>query len=228
MIKSVKDKLRFEFIPKELYDKLDSEVLNHLTQYREKYRLSRMKEKRINTLTKKLEEQKELLRDLKSELKDTLPFINHLKDDFMFWGSVVSYKSKGNRYYNLCISRNRDLPKNCSLGNEETIKKHLLKYYEELWYMEQKMIHSESVITSRQGDSRHMDRVRINELSRLRVESNEKHTKFIKEIKSDWKGFLKYECNYGDTYTKLMGMIMDNPLGFKNLTINRNTLFPLS
>ena len=185
MIKSVKDKMRFEFIPNELYDKLDSEVLNHLTQYREKYRLSRMKEKRINTLTKKLEVQKELLKDMKSELRDTLPFITHLKDDFMFWSSVVSYKSKGNTYYNLCISRNRDYPKNCSLGNEETMKKHLLEYYKG-------------------------------------------NRKSISEIKKDWKGFLKYECNYGESYTKIMGMIMDNPMGFKNITINRNTLFPLS
>ena len=103
----------------------------------------------------------------------------------MFWGSVVSYKSKGNTYYNLCISRNRDYPKNCSLGNEETIKKHLLEYYKG-------------------------------------------NRKSISEIKKDWKGFLKYECNYGNSYTKIMGMIMDNPMGFKNITINRNTLFPLS
>ena len=184
-MKSVKDRMRFEFIPNELYDKLENEVKGNLLKYRELYRISRIKEKRINNLTKKLEEQKELLKDMKTELKDVIPFIQHLKDNFMFWGSVVSYKSKGNTYYNLCISRNRDYPKNCSLGNEETIKKHLLEYYKG-------------------------------------------NRKSVSEIKKDWKGFLKYECNYGDSYTKIMGMIMDNPMGFKNITINRNTLFPLS
>ena len=185
MMKSVKDRMRFEFIPNELYDKLENEVKGNLLKYRELYRISRIKEKRINNLTKKLEEQKELLKNMKTELKDVIPFIQHLKDNFMFWGSVVSYKSKGITYYNLCISRNRDYPKNCSLGNEETIKKHLLEYYKG-------------------------------------------NRKSVSEIKKDWKGFLKYECNYGNSYTKIMGMIMDNPLGFKNLTINRNTLFPLS
>ena len=184
-MKSVKDRMRFEFIPNELYNKLENEVKGNLLKYRELYRISRIKEKRINNLTKKLEEQKELLKDMKTELKDVIPFIQHLKDNFMFWGSVVSYKSKGNTYYNLCISRNRDYPKNCSLGNEETIKKHLLEYYKG-------------------------------------------NRKSISEIKKDWKGFLKYECNYGNSYTKIMGMIMDNPMGFKNITINRNTLFPLS
>ena len=185
MMKSVKDRMRFEFIPNELYDKLENEVKGNLLKYRELYRISRIKEKRINNLTKKLEEQKELLKDMKTELKDVIPFIQHLKDDFMFWSSVVSYKSKGNTYYNLCISRNRDYPKNCSLGNEETMKKHLLEYYKG-------------------------------------------NRKSISEIKKDWKGFLKYECNYGESYTKIIGMIMDNPMGFKNITINRNTLFPLS
>ena len=185
MMKSVKDRMRFEFIPNELYDKLENEVKGNLLKYRELYRISRIKEKRINNLTKKLEEQKELLKDMKTELKDVIPFIQHLKDNFMFWGSVVSYQSKVNTYYNLCISRNRDYPKNCSLGNEETMKKHLLEYYKG-------------------------------------------NRKSISEIKKDWKGFLKYECNYGDSYTKIMGMIMDNPMGFKNITINRNTLFPLS
>ena len=185
MMKSVKDRMRFEFIPNELYEKLENDVKGNLLKYRELYRISRIKEKRINNLTKKLEEQKELLKDMKTELKDVIPFIQHLKDDFMFWSSVVSYKSKGNTYYNLCISRNRDYPKNCSLGNEETMKKHLLEYYKG-------------------------------------------NRKSISEIKKDWKGFLKYECNYGESYTKIIGMIMDNPMGFKNITINRNTLFPLS
>lgn len=47
------------------------------------------------------------------------------------------------------------------------------------------------------------------------------------EIEEDWIGWLKYETNYGDTYAKIMEMIMDNPYGFKSLTINRHSLFPL-
>jgi len=217
----------FEFIPEELYKNLDKEVRKNLLDYREKYRLFVLKQKRVDTLNKKLKKQKELLKEIKTELTDIVPHIDHLKKDYMFNCSVVGFKKGNKRYNNLCISRTGHGPKNCSLGNEDTIKKHLLEYYGELWSMEQKMIHSERVITSRQGDSRHMDKTWINELQRLRVKSNEKHTKFIKEIKSDWKGFLKIECNYGDTYTRIMEMIMTNSLGLKNETINRHTFFPL-
>ncbi len=55
--------------------------------------------------------------------------------------------------------------------------------------------------------------------------------KFIKEIKDDWKSFLKVESNSGDTYEKILGMIMSNPSGFNEqkggITINRNDLFPI-
>ena len=43
----------------------------------------------------------------------------------------------------------------------------------------------------------------------------------------DWKSFLKIELNSGDTYEKILDMILDNPLYFKSQTINRNTLFPI-
>jgi hypothetical protein len=181
---SVKEKMRFNFIPNELYDRLDDSVRERLLRYRERYRLLAMKEKRVNTLKHKLEEQKNLLNEMKRDLKDSLPSIAHLKSDYYFNCSVVSFKNKNIIYYNLCISRYQSAPKNCSLGNEDTIKNHLLKYYED-------------------------------------------DKKVIAEIRTDWKGWLKVESNIGDTYTKIMAMIMDNPLGFKNLTINRNTLFPI-
>ena len=70
------------------------------------------------------------------------------------------------------------------MGNEETIKKHLLKYYSH-------------------------------------------NRKKVVEIKEDWKGFLKVETNYGDTYTKIMSMIIDDSKHFYLQQINRHTLFPL-
>ena len=174
-------RFRFEFIPTELYDNLDDRVRKDLEDYREKYRLVVLKQKRVDTLTKKLKEQRELFRDMKQELTHLLPTINHLKKDFRFSCSVVSFKKGNNRYYNLCISRTGKETKSCSLGNEKKIKEHLLHYYKG-------------------------------------------NRKVIKEIKSDWKGFLKVECNVGDTYTKIMGMIMKKSL---RVTINRDVLFPI-
>ena len=51
--------------------------------------------------------------------------------------------------------------------------------------------------------------------------------KKVSEIKKDWKGFLKYECNISETYDKIMEIVMKNPHGFKELSINRYDLFPV-
>ncbi len=97
----------------------------------------------------------------------------------------LNTKTKWKRFITiLTISRKGDYPKNCSLGSEETIKKHLFEFYK--------------------GNS-----------------------KVRKEIKNDWRGWLKVETNNGKTYLRILDMIMDNPLGFKNETINRKVLFPL-
>ena len=54
------------------------------------------------------------------------------------------------------------------------------------------------------------------------------NSKVRKEIKDDgWKVWLKVETNSGKTYLRILDMIMDNPLGFKDETLNRNVLFPL-
>ena len=54
--------------------------------------------------------------------------------------------------------------------------------------------------------------------------------KNIREIKKDWKQFIKDELNLtgSSVRNRLMNTIKINPIGFKNLTLNRNTLFPLS
>ena len=181
----LKDKYRLEFIPPQLYDKLDKEVRDHIHSYREKFRLLAIKEKKIKRDEQKLKDQKQLLKDMIRGLKDETPFIDHLKSEYNFNSSVIKYKgSNGKMYFNITISRRQKTSKNISLGNEETIKQHLLSYYAD-------------------------------------------NKKFVSQIKDDWIGWLKYETNFGDTYAKIMEMIIDNPYGFKQMTINRHTLFPL-
>ena len=181
----LKDKYRMEFIPPQLYDKLDDEIRSKLLIYREQFRLLAIKEKKIVRDEQKLKDQKQMLKDMIRTLKDYRPFIDHLKTEYNFNSSVVGFNGKNNkRYFNLTISRKGRSSKNISLGNEETIKKHLLTYYSS-------------------------------------------NRKTLSQIKEDWVGWLKYETNFGDTYAKIMEMIMDNPLGFKGMTINRHTLFSL-
>ena len=181
----LKDKYRMDFIPQELYDKLDKETLNKLLDYREQFRLLAIKEKKIKRDEEKLKVQKQLLRDMIRNLKDMDPFLQHLRSEYNINNSVTSYKGKnGTRYFNICVGRKGRTTKNCSLGNEETTLAHLKKYYR-------------------------------------------KDKKVLNEINEDWVGWMKYEINFGSTYTKLLSMVMDNPNGFKNMTINRDLLFPL-
>jgi len=51
--------------------------------------------------------------------------------------------------------------------------------------------------------------------------------KKLKELKVDWKQFVWDETNKWEIYDKILDMIMDNPLGFNEEWINRDTLFPL-
>ena len=181
-------KKKFDFIPEPLYQKLDKRTRNKLLLFRKnRYNVER-KEKKILNLQEKIKLEKELLMDMRGDLINLHNQIQHLRKDFYFTVSVVSFMKGGKRYFNLLISRTGLPNKSVGLGREELIKKQLLEYYKG-------------------------------------------KRKFIKEIKDDWKSFLKVECNSGDTYDKILGMIMNNPSGFNyqkgGITINRNDLFPI-
>ena len=183
------DKRWLEFIPQSKYDKLGDEELQNLLSYRRSYSKCVGRQKRIERMKNEIGELNEELKEWMSDLTSQNHFIDHLRKKYFFSCSVVSLtpRPSGKVYYNLTISRKGDYPKNCSLGNEDTIKKHLLEYYK--------------------GNS-----------------------KVRKEIKNDWKGWLKVETksdNFPKTYQRILDMIMKNPFGFKNETINRHTLFPL-
>ena len=51
--------------------------------------------------------------------------------------------------------------------------------------------------------------------------------KKLKELKDDWKQFVWEETNSWEIYEKILDMILDNPLGFNEIPISRDTLFPL-
>ena len=59
----------------------------------------------------------------------------------------------------------------------------------------------------------------------LKYYKNDK--KKIREIKKDWKLFLKDECNIYDTYDRIMKIIVKNPHTWKELKINKYDLFPI-
>ncbi len=175
-----------DFIPKSKYNKLDEDIRIEYLSYKRLLWNSIQKERAIKRASIKLKDERTKLRKMKRELTERNGLVEHLRDNFYFNCSVVSFnnKRKGITYFNLCISKSNDRPKNASLGNEETIKNHLLQYYKT-------------------------------------------NNKVKSQIKNDWKGWLKYEANYGKTYEKILDMIMESPTKFFNTKMNRHTLFPL-
>ncbi|MBT5215488.1 bZIP transcription factor [Candidatus Woesearchaeota archaeon] len=122
-------KKKFDFIPDHLYKKLDKRTRDKLLMFRKwNYNLVR-KEQKISNLESKIKDEKEMVKEMRSDLINLHNQIQHLRKDFYFTCSVVSYKSKYNRYYNLLISRTGLPNKSVSLGSEEKIKDHLLKSY---------------------------------------------------------------------------------------------------
>ncbi len=175
-----------DFIPKSKYNKLDEDIRIEYLSYKRLFWNTTQKEDAIKRASTKLKDERKKLRLMKRELTERNGVIAHLRDNFYFTCSVVSFhnKVKGITYYNLCISKPNDKVKNCSLGNEETITEHLLQHYKT-------------------------------------------NNKVKSEIKDDWKGWLKYETNFGKTYEKILDMIMDSPTKFHDTKMNRHTLFPI-
>ena len=101
-----------------------------------------------------------------------------MRDMYYFGISVVKV---GGKYFNMSINRRGRLPKNISLGKEDVIVDHLLKYYK-----------------GRRSK--------------------------IKEIKDDWRGFLKSDQ---ELYDRILDMILEDSEMFQGKTINRKNLFPL-
>jgi len=182
-------KKKFDFIPESLYKNLDKKVRDKLLLFRTKSHHLNQKTMKIENLKKKIDKEKELLKEMKSDYTDLFNQIQHLRKDFYFTCSIVSYKNKyGKVYNNLLICRTGLPNKSVGLGNEDKIKERLLEHYKG-------------------------------------------KRKIIGEIKKDWKGFLKMECNGGDTYNIILDMIMKNPMGFNEqkggITISLDDLFPL-
>ena len=119
------------------YSKLSDKMRENLLKYRRVYNLNVRKQSKIENLVKQLKSEKEKMIDLKSDLSYFNTFIETLRKDYDFQIHIIKLKgrfkkdgTRGIESYNFCVSNfNQDRPKNISLGNYETFKKHLLDYY---------------------------------------------------------------------------------------------------
>jgi len=126
-----------DFITPKDYSKLSDEMRENLLKYRRIYNLNIRKQSKIQNLENQLKSEKEKMKDLKSDLSYFNTFIETLRKDYDFQVHIIKLKgrmkkdkTRGMESYNLCVSNfNQDTPKNISLGNYETFKKHLLEFY---------------------------------------------------------------------------------------------------
>ena len=126
-----------DFITPKDYSKLSDEMRENLLKYRRIYNFNIRKQSKIQTLENQLKSEKEKMKDLKSDLSYFNTFIETLRKDYDFQVHIIKLKgrmkkdkTRGMESYNLCVSNfNQDTPKNISLGNYETFKKHLLEFY---------------------------------------------------------------------------------------------------
>lgn len=173
-----KNERRFDFLKEEKWKKLSKQDFKNLMSYKGTYSHLVRSERKIEEYEKKISDLKVKIQDYHETLSDKNHFIDHLRDMYYFGISVVKV---GGKYFNMSINRRGRTPKNISLGKEDVIVDHLLKYYK-----------------GRRSK--------------------------IKEIKDDWKGFLKSDQ---ELYDRILDMILEDNEKFQGMTINRKVLFPL-
>ena len=173
-----KNERRFDFLKEEKWKKLSKQDFKNLMSYKGTYSHLVRSERKIEEYERKISDLKDKINEYHDTLSDKNHFIDHLRDMYYFGISVVKV---GGKYFNMSINRRGRTPKNISLGKEDVIVDHLLKYYK-----------------GRRSK--------------------------IKEIKDDWKGFLKSDQ---ELYDRILDMILEDNEKFQGMTINRNVLFPL-
>tara|TARA_R110000744_G_scaffold33645_1_gene78956 strand:- start:221 stop:832 length:612 start_codon:yes stop_codon:yes gene_type:complete len=198
MKKKIDDRL-LEFIPQKMYEELPIDEQELIIKHRKNFRYVKLKEQRINTLEKKIKEQKELLSVLKENLTKSDGLVNHLRKNYKFNLSFgvqpprpsKKPKSEWKQYCKVDVGRIGRNPFGISCGNTETFKKHLLEYYKE-------------------------DKLRTRSIKR----------DFVRWMKTECIT-PKRQNEERIVYDKVSEWIYRNPIGFDNETYNYHDLFPL-
>ena len=173
-----KTERRFDFIDEKKWNKLSKDQFKLLMSYKGIYSSLLKSERKVEKLKEGISVENKKILDYHRRLTEKNHHIDHLRETYNFGISVVKV---GGKYFNMSINRRGRTPKNISLGKEDVMIDHLLKYYK-----------------GRRSK--------------------------LKEIRSDWKGFLKSDQ---ELYDRILDMILEGNVKFQNTTINRHSLFPL-
>ena len=116
-------------IPEKLFRNLPANMKSKVNSYRGVLSNIIKQENLIEQYQNEIRRCKVRIEKYDDKLIDKNIEIDVLRDNFEFTSSLVKTNPKGFEYYNLTISRRTTRPKNCYLGSDKKIKKHLLLFY---------------------------------------------------------------------------------------------------
>ena len=121
-----KTQRRFDFIDPKKWDRLSKKDREVLNSYRGTYGNLVKTENKIKKLQDQITDLKSKVTKYHTDLSDKNHHIDHLRDTFYFG---ISFVKIGGKYWNISIGRRGRSPKSGSLGTEDMIIDHLLKFY---------------------------------------------------------------------------------------------------
>jgi len=124
-------KRKLDWIDDKRYNLLSKNETKKLHSYRNQWRLCKKRIDKINKAQRKLDIDKEELKDWMLDLTGMVENIDYLRDKLEFSCYVVPLKRKsGKVYYNLSVSRKgRGSPKSITLGIYDDVRSHLIECY---------------------------------------------------------------------------------------------------
>jgi len=138
--KNIKLFPRFDYIPKDKWDKLTKQEFKDLMSYKGVYSHLDKNLKELERCKKRITELKVKIEEGYEKLYDRTPTIDHLRDSYNI--SVTTYinktykcvkDKKTYKYYSLCI-RKRTTKKTCNLGESRKIRDFLYDYFKDSEY----------------------------------------------------------------------------------------------
>jgi len=202
--KSIKQKPRFDFIPKEKWNKLSKDESSLLRKYRSHYRWIKDWSEQVDQKKSEIDELKKKMDRKLYNMNRLNEDIDHLRDTYDLTISFVkqnSYKNKKGKvtnYWSVCITfRGQDKKTRLfPLGNEKKIREHMLSYFKSNPFFKNS------------------------------------YDKFKTRITKKFKDFMVEECKMGEIYEICFDKCLEDPKGFReggdNTQLTLSDFYPIS
>ena len=203
-----------EFLSDDLYDELPPKMRETKLEYHRRFDLVRRKMKRVETLKKKLIEEKENLRSLKGKLVRMKPKVDTLLKDFKISISISSYKKK--------------YVKTDGYGYSPPLHERegwigLRKDGKTEINMDNYVCYIERGSEKKKKKSIHLGTEDV--LKKYLIKKYINQPKIIKQIEKDVMEYVYVIVKGQDLYDRTIKLILDNPRKYDNLSLNKDWVF---